>query len=186
MLEKIDLSKRVAKDTYKKGMEEAGEKLGLLQRELKAAGIPVIVVFEGMGAAGKGVQINRLIQALDADFKGYEDVQAMCLAAPKYGNDDERADFCVGEIFTHVVDQFEKYDTKFGKMTCGMLPRVGQHPDRTVGGRTALRAQREDAADRRHRSHRRHGCEWPDGTLKIRQPHPPRAFHPGHAAQHEV
>ena len=46
-------------------MEEAGEKLGLLQRELKAAGIPVIVVFEGMGAAGKGVQINRLIQALD-------------------------------------------------------------------------------------------------------------------------
>ena len=25
MLEKIDLSKRVAKDTYKKGMEEAGE-----------------------------------------------------------------------------------------------------------------------------------------------------------------
>ena len=65
MLEKIDLSKRVAKDTYKKGMEEAGEKLGLLQRELKAAGIPVILVFEGMGAAGKGVQINRLIQALD-------------------------------------------------------------------------------------------------------------------------
>lgn len=45
MLEKIDLSKRVAKDTYKKGMEEAGEKLGLLQRELKAAGIPVILVF---------------------------------------------------------------------------------------------------------------------------------------------
>ena len=29
------------------------------------AGIPVILVFEGMGAAGKGVQINRLIQALD-------------------------------------------------------------------------------------------------------------------------
>ena len=25
----------------------------------------MIVVFEGMGAAGKGVQINRLIQALD-------------------------------------------------------------------------------------------------------------------------
>lgn len=65
MLEKIDLSKRVEKDTYKKGMDETGEKLGLLERECKAAGIPVIVVFEGMGAAGKGVQINRLIQALD-------------------------------------------------------------------------------------------------------------------------
>ena len=46
-------------------MDEAEEKLGLLQRECKDAGIPVILVFEGMGAAGKGVQINRLIQALD-------------------------------------------------------------------------------------------------------------------------
>ena len=27
MLEKIDLSKRVAKDTYKKGMEEAGSRV---------------------------------------------------------------------------------------------------------------------------------------------------------------
>lgn len=65
MLEKIDLSKRVDKKTYRRVMDEAEEKLGLLQRECKDAGIPVILVFEGMGAAGKGVQINRLIQALD-------------------------------------------------------------------------------------------------------------------------
>lgn len=74
----------------------------------------------------KKLTMDRLIQALNADFKGYEDVQAMCLAAPKYGNDDERADFCVGEIFTHVVDQFEKYDTLFGKMTavCFRFPAI--------------------------------------------------------------
>ena len=65
MLEKIDLSKKVDKKTYHRVMDEAEEKLGLLQRECKDAGIPVILVFEGMGAAGKGVQINRLIQALD-------------------------------------------------------------------------------------------------------------------------
>ena len=65
MLEKIDLSKKVDKKTYRRVMYEAEEKLGLLQRECKDAGIPVILVFEGMGAAGKGVQINRLIQALD-------------------------------------------------------------------------------------------------------------------------
>jgi len=65
MLEKIDLSKRVDKDVYKQVMDEAEEKLGLLQRACKEAGIPVMIVFEGMGAAGKGVQINRLIQALD-------------------------------------------------------------------------------------------------------------------------
>ena len=65
MLEKIDLSKKVDKKTYRRVMDEAEEKLGLWQRECKDAGIPVILVFEGMGAAGKGVQINRLIQALD-------------------------------------------------------------------------------------------------------------------------
>lgn len=65
MLEKIDLSKKVDKKTYRRVMDEAEEKLGLLQRECKDTGIPVILVFEGMGAAGKGVQINRLIQALD-------------------------------------------------------------------------------------------------------------------------
>ena len=65
MLEKIDLSKKVDKKTYRRVMDEAEEKLGLLQRECKDAGIPVILVFEGMGAAGKGLQISRLIQALD-------------------------------------------------------------------------------------------------------------------------
>ena len=76
----------------------------------------------------KKVTMDELVKALDADFKGYENIQEMCLAAPKYGNDDERADFCVGEVFTHVIDQFEKYDTKFGKMTTGMLPVSGNTP----------------------------------------------------------
>lgn len=65
MLEKIDLNKTVDKKSYRRVMDEAAQKLGLLQRECKAAGIPVMIVFEGMGAAGKGVQINRLIQSLD-------------------------------------------------------------------------------------------------------------------------
>lgn len=65
MLEKIDLSKCVDKEIYKRVMREESEKLGLLQRECKAAGIPVMIVMEGLGAAGKGIQINRLIQSLD-------------------------------------------------------------------------------------------------------------------------
>ena len=65
MLEKIDLLKKIDKETYKKTEKEQSEKLGLLQRQLKEAGIPVMIVFEGMGASGKGTQINHLIQALD-------------------------------------------------------------------------------------------------------------------------
>lgn len=65
MLEKIDLSRSVDKETYKQAQKEYGARLGLLQRRLKEAGVPVVILFEGMGAAGKGVQINHLIQALD-------------------------------------------------------------------------------------------------------------------------
>ncbi len=65
MLEKIDLSVGVEKEAYKAAMEEMEAKLGVLQRDCKEAKIPVMILFEGMGAAGKGIQINRLIQAMD-------------------------------------------------------------------------------------------------------------------------
>ena len=76
----------------------------------------------------KKITMEQLCQALEANFEGYEDIRKMCMDAPKYGNDDERADWIVGEVFTYVVDQFEKYDTKFGKMTTGMLPVSGNTP----------------------------------------------------------
>ncbi len=65
MLEKIDLTKSLKKKEYKKRMAKLESKIAFLQRELKNLGVPVMIVFEGFGAAGKGTQINRLIQALD-------------------------------------------------------------------------------------------------------------------------
>ncbi|MCM1184380.1 MAG: polyphosphate:AMP phosphotransferase [Roseburia sp.] len=65
MLEKIDLTKTLEKKEYKKRMAELEPRLALLQRELKEKGVPVMIIFEGFGGAGKGTQINRLIQALD-------------------------------------------------------------------------------------------------------------------------
>lgn len=65
MLEKVDLTKKMSKEDYKKKMEELEPQLGRLQRECKALGMPVLIVFEGFGAAGKGVQIGRLIQSMD-------------------------------------------------------------------------------------------------------------------------
>ncbi|MDR1509467.1 MAG: formate C-acetyltransferase/glycerol dehydratase family glycyl radical enzyme [Synergistaceae bacterium] len=76
----------------------------------------------------KKITMKQLCDALEADFNGYEDIQKMCLDAPKYGNDDERADDMVGEIFTFIADEFEKYDTKFGRMTVGILPVSGNTP----------------------------------------------------------
>jgi len=65
MLEKVDLSKKMGKEEAKEKLEKMGIELALLQRECKAAQIPIMIAFEGMGASGKGVQINKLIQALD-------------------------------------------------------------------------------------------------------------------------
>lgn len=70
MLEKIDLSKKLDGKELKAGYEKEGAKLSLLQRQCREAGIPVMIVFEGLGAAGKGTQINRLIQYLDP--RGFE------------------------------------------------------------------------------------------------------------------
>ena len=70
MLEKVDLTKKIPKEEYKERMPELEERLGRLQRECKALGIPVLIVFEGFGAAGKGLQIGRLIQSMDP--RGFE------------------------------------------------------------------------------------------------------------------
>lgn len=65
MLEKIDLSKKLCKEDYDVQIEEINIKLSNLQRKAKELGIPVTIVFEGFGAAGKGTLINKLITALD-------------------------------------------------------------------------------------------------------------------------
>ena len=70
MLEKVDLTKKISKEEYKEKMPQLEARLGRLQRECKALGIPVLIVFEGFGAAGKGLQIGHLIQSMDP--RGFE------------------------------------------------------------------------------------------------------------------
>ena len=65
MLEKVDLTKKMSKEDFKQKMPELERKIGRLQRQCRDLNIPVMIVFEGFGAAGKGVQIGRLIQSLD-------------------------------------------------------------------------------------------------------------------------
>lgn len=65
MLEKIDLTKKIDKDEYKKRVPGLRQRLGELQRLCRQLDIPVMIVFEGYDAAGKGVQIGRLIKCLD-------------------------------------------------------------------------------------------------------------------------
>ncbi|MCI6513031.1 MAG: phosphate--AMP phosphotransferase [Coprococcus catus] len=65
MLREVDLNKNLTKNEYKEMMDKLAPKFAALQREARAKGLPVMVVFEGWGASGKGTMISRLIQPLD-------------------------------------------------------------------------------------------------------------------------
>ena len=65
MLREVDLNKNLTKNEYKEKMDKLAPKFAALQREARAKGLPVMVVFEGWGASGKGTMISRLIQPLD-------------------------------------------------------------------------------------------------------------------------
>lgn len=74
------------------------------------------------------VSMGELAEALDCNFEGFEKLHGLCVDAPKYGNDNESVDNIADEIYTFIADEIEKYSSKFGKMTPGILPVSGNTP----------------------------------------------------------
>lgn len=72
--------------------------------------------------------MKQIIEALDNDFNGYDSIKKLCIEAPKYGNDISVADDLAAELFTFIADEIEKYSSKFGRMTPGILPVSGNTP----------------------------------------------------------
>lgn len=70
----------------------------------------------------KRLSWDTLLDALDKDFKGYEEIQLMCQNADKYGNDIASVDAIASEMFAFMADEIDQYDTPHGKMTSGILP----------------------------------------------------------------
>ncbi len=82
----------------------------------------------------KDVSMERLIQALEADFVSYEDIQKRCLAAEKYGNDLDGPDSVAAEMMTYLAVQTNTQDSKYGKLMSGILPVTAHVPlGKTVG-----------------------------------------------------
>jgi polyphosphate kinase 2 (PPK2 family) len=65
MLEKIDLTRKLPKEEYKKRIPQLQRRLYDLEKSCWDAKIPSIIVFEGWDAAGKGTSINLLTSRLD-------------------------------------------------------------------------------------------------------------------------
>jgi len=56
----------------------------------------------------KKITMDRLIDALDKNFKGEEEVLHILEGAPKFGNDDDYVDSIVNEVLTHGSDEAAK------------------------------------------------------------------------------
>jgi len=56
-----------------------------------------------------------LLEALKANFERYEPLRRRCLAAPKFGNDDDYVDDIAADIARRFCDRVEKHPTPNGK-----------------------------------------------------------------------
>ena len=68
MLEKVNLEKTVAsvtKEEYKQAASKQNMEVSVLQQKVKECKLPVVILFEGWGAAGKGSLIANLIKNFD-------------------------------------------------------------------------------------------------------------------------
>jgi polyphosphate:AMP phosphotransferase len=76
IIDSLNLTQKLSKDTYKKELEKYQGKLNLLSRHPKFHKLSVLALFEGNDAAGKGGGIRRVTSALDARYYGIIPVAA--------------------------------------------------------------------------------------------------------------
>ena len=94
LLSELDFSAKLGKKAYGEKLEKYQGKLNLLTRDPRFAGRSLIVVFEGVDAAGKGGAIRRITSALDA--RHYDVIP---IAAP---NEVERAHSYLWRFWRHL------------------------------------------------------------------------------------
>lgn len=84
MLDQVDLGQKLSKEDYKRLCAPLKKQLSVLQQTIKENRLPVVVVFEGWSAAGKGSLLSDVILTLDPrGFKVYSTVAADTAKARK-------------------------------------------------------------------------------------------------------
>ena len=69
----------------------------------------------------KKYTLAQLNEALKADFVGYEQVKVDCLAAPKFGNDDDYADLIAADLIDFTEREHRKFKTLYSVLSHGTL-----------------------------------------------------------------
>jgi len=94
LLASFDYTRRLTGKKYEKELESLQARLANLSRDPRLAAHALVVVFEGMDAAGKGSTIRRVTQALDARH-----YRVVPVAAP---SEEERAQPYLWRFWRHV------------------------------------------------------------------------------------
>ncbi|WP_216636493.1 choline trimethylamine-lyase [Endozoicomonas ascidiicola] len=74
--------------------------------------------------------------ALDADWQGYEELRLGCLRAPKYGNDDDYADFIAKDIVDFTEQRLNQQKSLYARMIHGTLSQSFNTPLGSMVGAT--------------------------------------------------
>ncbi len=113
------------------------------------------------------LSLDKIVEAMDADFKGYEDVRAELIKeAPKFGNNDDYVDMIAREIQVMYCDEVNSYDNpRGGKFDAGMYSvsanvPVGTFIGATPNGRKAWAPVAEACSPA-------HGCELSGPTSSM-------------------
>lgn len=69
----------------------------------------------------KKYTLAQMNEALLAEFKGYDQIKADCLAAPKYGNDDDYVDMICADLVHFTETEHRKYKTLYSVLSHGTL-----------------------------------------------------------------
>ena len=85
----------------------------------------------------KKYTLAQLNEALKADFVGYEQVRKDCLDAPKYGNDDDYADFIASDIIYFTEMEHRKFKTLYSVLSHGTLSISNNTPFGQLTGASA-------------------------------------------------
>jgi len=68
MLDKVNLDARLPDEAYRDEIKALRKRLSVLQFEVKDNALPVIIIFEGWSAAGKGKKMSELLKTLDPRY----------------------------------------------------------------------------------------------------------------------
>jgi pyruvate formate-lyase/glycerol dehydratase family glycyl radical enzyme len=107
-------------DCIKRGMDPLGGGCRYQGSSMYVLPIGLIDVVDSLAAIKqlvfekKKLSKEKLIEALAANFEGYEDIRQMLLDAPKFGNDDDYVDIIASRLYTDCVKICSETESCFG------------------------------------------------------------------------